>query len=237
MQEKLNKGILFGMLGNLFFVVFGLICLVYYYTYYGGSIHSRILEAAAYSVEFLGFGLLIYSDYLLIASARFRRLMKISFTAYIILEALMMVLELNAGYVSFYEPYSLPLAIVHAVVSAAACFSFLQLDADNTRFEVAIVAAIAAILAGMLGNILGVRVYFSIIINALAFSFLFGSILYLRKRGDIDIDCYGDRANVAEFSSASLFNDPEVIDSAKKKNITAQDEANVENEESESKTE
>lgn len=225
MQEKLKKGILFGMLGNLFFVAFGLICLLYYYTYYGVSIHSRILEVAAYCVEVFGFGLLIYSDYLLIASARFRRLMKISFTAYIILEALMMVLELNSAYLSFYEPYSLPLAIVHAVVSAAACFSFLQLDADNTRFEVVIVAAIAAILAGMFGNILGIRIYFGIIINALSFAFLFGSILFLMKRGDIDIDCYGDRARVAEFSSESLFNDPEVIASAKQKNIASQDEA------------
>lgn len=232
MQEKLNKGILFGMLGNVAFVVFGLVCLVYYYTYTGGVL-SRILEAVAYGIEVFGFGMLIYSDYLLIASARFRRLMKISFTAYIILEALMMILELNSGSLSFYQPYSLPLAIVHAVVSAAACFSFLQLDADNTKFEVVIVAAIAAILAGMFGNILGVRIYFSIIINALGFAFLFGSILFLMKRGDIDIDCYGDRARVAEFSSESLFSDPEVIASAKQKNIASQDEANETNEENE----
>lgn len=225
MQEKLKKGILFGMLGNIAFVVFGLICLVYYYTYYGGSLHSRILEAVAYGVEVFGFGMLIYSDYLLIASARFRRLMKISFTAYIILEALMMILELNSAYLSFYKPYSLPLAIVHAVVSAAACFSFLQLDAENTRFEVVIVAAIAAILAGMFGNILGIRIYFGIMINALGFAFLFGSIMFLQKRGDINIDCYGDRARVAEFSSESLFNDPEVIESAKKKNIVVDDES------------
>ncbi len=232
MQEKLNKGIWFGMLGNVAFVVFGLVCLVFYYTYDGGIV-SRILEAVAYGVEIIGFGLLIYSDYLLIASARFRRLMKISFTAYIILEALMMIMELNSGSLAFYKPYSLPLAIVHAVVSAAACFSFLQLDADNTKFEVVIVAAIAAILAGMFGNILGVRIYFSIIINALSFSFLFGSIIYMRKRGDIDIDCYGDRARVAEFSSESLFSDPEVVEPSNKKNIASQDDANVKNEDSE----
>ncbi len=62
MQEKLNKGIWFGMLGNVAFVVFGLVCLVFYYTYDGGIV-SRILEAVAYGVEIIGFGLLIYSDY------------------------------------------------------------------------------------------------------------------------------------------------------------------------------
>ncbi len=145
----------------------------------------------------------------------------------------MMIMELNSGSLAFYKPYSLPLAIVHAVVSAAACFSFLQLDADNTKFEVVIVAAIAAILAGMFGNILGVRIYFSIILNALSFSFLFGSIIYMRKRGDIDIDCYGDRARVAEFSSESLFSDPEVVEPSNKKKIASQDDANVKNEDSE----
>ena len=32
-QEKLTKGIFFGLIGNLLFVAFGLICLFYYYTY------------------------------------------------------------------------------------------------------------------------------------------------------------------------------------------------------------
>lgn len=209
MQEKLTKGIFFGLIGNILFVVFGLICLLYYYTYDAESIFSRIIEVTAYCTEFMGFGLLIYADYLLIASLRLRRMLKVCFSAYIVLEAVMMFLELNAYNFTFYEPYSLPLAIVHAVVSAMACFAFLQLDPDNTKYEVAIITCITLILAGMLGNILGIRVYFSIIASALGFSVLFGTIHYLRNREEIEIDCNGDRARVAEFNGSTLFNESE----------------------------
>lgn len=61
-QEKLTKGIFFGLAGNLLFVAFGLICLFYYYTYESGSIFSKVIEVTAYCTEFMGFGLLIYSD-------------------------------------------------------------------------------------------------------------------------------------------------------------------------------
>lgn len=210
MQEKLTKGIFFGLIGNILFVVFGLVCLLYYYTYNAEGIFSRIIEAIAYMVEFMGFGLLIYADYLLIASLRLRRMLKVSFSAYIVLEAMMMFLELNAYNFFFYQPYSLALAIVHAVVSAMACFAFLQLDPDNTKYEIAIVACIALILAGMLGNIFGIRIYFSIMASALGFVILFGAIHYLRSREEIEIDCYGDRANVAVYNSSTLFDDPEI---------------------------
>lgn len=210
MQEKLTKGIFFGLVGNILFVAFGLICLLYYYTYNAESIFSKIIEFIAYFTEFMGFGLLIYADYLLIASLRLRRMLKVCFSAYIVLEAVMMFLELNAYNFTFYQPYSLVLAIVHAVVSAAACFAFLQLDPENTKYEVAIITCIALILAGMLGNILGIRVYFSIMASALGFVVLFGAIHYLRSREEIEIDCYGDRANVAVFNSSTLFSDPEI---------------------------
>lgn len=204
-QEKLTKGIFFGLIGNAAFVAFGLICLLYYYTYSDGSFFSRSIEALAYCTELAGFGLLLYADYLLIKSIRLRRLLKFSFTAYVILEALMMILEINSYKISIYQPYSLPIAIVHAVISAAACLAFLQLDPDNVKYEVAVSACIVIILAGMLGNILGIRVYFGILLNAVSFCILFGSIMFLRSREEIEIDCYGDRANEAIFNSSTLF--------------------------------
>lgn len=206
MHEKLNKGLFFGLIGNILFVVFGIVCLIFYSTYSSESIISKLLEATAYAVEFMGFGLLVYSDYLLCVSLRLRRLLKISYTIYIVLEALIMVLELNSvRFDSFYRPYSTALAIVHAVVSGAACFSFLQLDPDNPKFEGAVVASIALIFCGMLGAILGIRVYFSVIINALGFSLFFGMVNFLRSREEIEIDCYGDKARVAEYNSSTIF--------------------------------
>lgn len=204
-QEKLTKGIFFGLIGNLLFVAFGLICLFYYYTYSNESLFSKIIEILAYCTEFMGFGLLLYADWLFIKSIRLRRLLKISFSSYIFFEAVMMILELNAYKIEAYEPYSLALAIVHAVISGMVCFSFLQLDPDNVKWEVAIGACFTLIIAGMLGNILGVRVYFSIITNAVGFSVLFAALKFFRDREQIEIDCRGDRANVSEFSSSTLF--------------------------------
>lgn len=209
MQEKLTKGIFFGLVGNILFIAFGLLCLLYYYTYEYGSIFTRIMEMLAYCTEITGFGLLAYADYLLATSIRLRRLLKVSFSAYIVIEAVMMILELNAYKIEFYQPYSLTLAIVHAVVSAAACFAFLQLDPDNVKWEVAVGSCITLILAGMLGNILGIRIYFSIILSALGFTVLFGALRFFHERQQIEIDCYGDRAVERVFNSSTLFSEDE----------------------------
>lgn len=204
-QEKLTKGIFFGLIGNLLFVAFGLICLLFYYTYNHGSFFSRLLEALAYSTEFLGFGLLAYADWLLITSIRMRKLLKFSFSAYIILEAVMMILELNSYRLNAYEPYSLPLAMVHAVVCGFACFAFLQLDPHNVKWEFAISACFTLIIAGMLGNILGIRIYFSIIVSAIGFAILFAALKFFHDRGEIEIDCHGDKAVETVYSSSTLF--------------------------------
>lgn len=204
-HEKLTKGIMFGLIGNLLFVAFGIVALFYYHTYHVGSIFSKIIEVFAYCIEFMGFGLLIYADWLLIKSIRLRRLLKFSFSAYIFLEAAMMILELNSYKVEAYEPFSLAVAMSHAVASGLACFAFLQLDPDNVKWEISVGACFTLILAGMFGCLFGERVYFSIITNAVGFSVLFGAMKFFREREEIEIDCYGDRANEAVFSSSTLF--------------------------------
>ena len=208
MHEKLEKGLFFGFIGNLLFVVFGLICAIYYYTYNSDAFYTRALEALAYCTEFLGFGLLVYSDVLLSMSLRLRRMLKVSYTAYIILEALMMVLELNSASLDFYRPYSLVLSIIHAVISGAACFAFLQLDPDNTKYEIAVVVCIGMVLFGMLGTIFGIRAYFGVLVNAVSFMTLFGVIRFFRAREEIEIDCYGDRARVAVYKSTMFTAQP-----------------------------
>ena len=53
----------------------------------------------------------------------------------------------------------------------------------------------------MFGSIIGIRIYFSIFLNAAAFTVLFGGIRYLTQRGEIEIDCHGDNPRPAEYSS------------------------------------
>lgn len=228
-HEKLTKGIMFGLIGNLLFVAFGIVGVLYYYTYDVESVFSKIIEVLAYCIEFMGFGLLIYADWLLIKSIRLRRLLKFSFSAYIVLEAVMMILELNSYKIEAYEPFSLTVAIVHAIASGLACFAFLQLDPDNVKWEIAIGACFTLILTGMLGNLFGERVYFSIITNAIGFSVLFGAMKFFRDREQLEIDCYGDRANEAVFTSSTLFSDDSDDDNDNDKdNDSDNDEAEAE---------
>ena len=201
MHEKLSAGLKSGMIGNLLFILFGLICVVFYATFKSESIHSRILEILAYVAEFSGFTILVWSDWLISSTVRMRKLLKLGMSFYIVLEALMMILELNSFRLDFYKPYSLLLAIVHSTISGLVCLAFLEFDPQAVKLEIMVVVCISIIFVGMLGNLLGIRIYFSIIINAVAFSLMFFSVNSLLKKEEIEIDCHGDKARVAEFKS------------------------------------
>ena len=169
------------------------------------SILSNVLEALAYIAEFSGFIILIYAGWLMFSAVRMRSWLKFGFSAYIVLEAVMMFLEINTAVFPFYAPYSLALAITHSVLSAAVCFSFIQLDPDRSKLEVVVIVCTGIMLGGMFGNIMGIRVYFSIISNAVGFTVLFAAIRYLLKREEIEIDCHGDNARVSEYNSSTFF--------------------------------
>ncbi|WP_297960534.1 hypothetical protein [uncultured Ruminococcus sp.] len=201
MHERLYKGLKACMIGNLLFLLFSVVCLIYYATFEDGSAVSKILELIAYGCEFGGFALLIWGDWLIASSIRFRNLMKLCFTLYIVLESVMMILELNSYKFSFYKPYSLALAIAHAAVSGFVCLTFLQLETDKKPLERSVIICAAIIFAGMLGNILGLRIYFSIMVNGIAYALMFFLIMRLIKREEIEVDCHGDRARVAEYKS------------------------------------
>ena len=85
------------------------------------------------------------------------------------------------------------------------CFSFIQLDPNRSKLEVVVIVCTGIMLGGMFGNIMGIRVYFSIISNAVGFTLLFAAIRYLLKREEIEIDCHGDNARVSEYNSSTFF--------------------------------
>ncbi|MBQ9898497.1 MAG: hypothetical protein IJM44_03465 [Ruminococcus sp.] len=206
MHKTLSRGLTAGLIGNILFVLFAFVCFIFYKSYVPDSTGSNTLEVIAYLCLFSGFGMLIFSDVCICRTVRMRQWLKFGFTAYIVMEALMMYLELNSyKYESFYEPYSLMLAILHAVFSAAICLTFVSLDPDKKCLEVMVIITIGMILCGMLGNLMGIRIYFSILTNAVALTVLFASLKYMMKREMIEIDCHGDRARVAEYNSNTFF--------------------------------
>ena len=85
--------------------------------------------------------------------------------------------------------------IARALLASEEVIAKLISNAPDSREELKISVS------GMLGNIMGIRIYFSILVNAFAFSLLFAGIRFLTKREEIDIDVYGDRATVTEYSS------------------------------------
>ena len=113
MREKLNNSIFFGMIGNLLFILFAFVCIIYHLTYKNESGLSDILAAIAYTIEFCGFAMLLFADYLIWNAVRDRNYLKIGFSIYIVFEAVMMVMELNSYRIKFYSPYSMGLAIFH----------------------------------------------------------------------------------------------------------------------------
>ncbi len=201
MQKKLSWGLNLGLIGNIFFLIFGFVCYIYYLIFSKDGIVVPFIEVIAYASEAIGFILLLASDILLCSTLRGRIWLKIGFSVYIFTELAMMIMELISFRLDFYEPYSLVLAIFHAIFSAAVCFSFITLDSSKLGLEILITVCFGIILCGMFGNIFGVRIYFSIITNAIAFTVLFAGIKFLRSRESIEIDCYGDKARVSEYKS------------------------------------
>lgn len=201
MHEKLSKGLTFGLVGNIFFVLFSIICYIYYRVFGIEGIVVKFIEILAYACEAAGFVFLIMSIILISRTTRMRTWLKVGFSVYIAVELVLMVLELNSYRLNFYKPYSLTLSIVHSVFSAAVCFSFLSLDSGKRCLEIMVTVSIAIMLCGMLGNIFGIRIYFSILVNAVSFIVLFASIKWMLSREMIEIDCHGDRARVTEYKS------------------------------------
>ncbi len=157
MHERLNFGLKLSVIGNILFIAFGLVCFIFYLTY-SDSFLTSLLCFLAYAIEIGGFAVLAMGDWFMATAMRFRTTMKAAWSFYIVLEAAMMVLELNSTNIRMYKPYSLPLAIAHSVISGLVCLTFLQLEKDNKKLELRVIICICMIFAGMLGNILGIRV-------------------------------------------------------------------------------
>ena len=171
MHKKLDIGLKLGMLGNIVFLLFGAITFIYMKMMQKNTKESTLLniERFEYFLLFLGFAMIFAAAYFILISVRMRGKLKIAMWLYGCMEAFLM------------------------------CFSFLQFDPYKKPFEILIIVCIAIILVGMLGNVFEIRLYFSILFNAVAMTVLFAGIIYMLKKEIIEIDCHGDSARVAEY--------------------------------------
>ena len=205
-----------GRTGNILFVVFIVICLIYYYSFANKGNYIIPFEILAYAVESIGFALFAVSIIWLDRLVRARGLMKTLLLVYIITEVGLMLLEFDFIFPNVYNGLSLPLTIGHSIFSAGVVLSMLALDPSNKKMEAFVIITCTIMLAGMFLGLAGYRVYASILLNAFAYIFFFSAIQYQLHLDELDIDCYGDKAPEAKFDSTMFADTPLLVEKPKK---------------------
>lgn len=205
-----------GRTGNILFVVFIVICLIYYYSFAQKGKFLIPFEVVAYGVELMGFAFFSIGVIWLDKLVRARAVMKVLLLVYITVEVILMLLEFQFIFPESYNGLSLPLTIIHSIFSAGVAFSLLSLDPSNKKMEIFVIITCSLMLAGMLFGLAGYRVYASILVNAFAYIFFFSAMLHQLRLDELDIDCYGDKARVSTFDSTMFADSPLMVEKPKK---------------------
>lgn len=205
-----------GRMGNIMFVVFIVICLIYFYSFANRGNYIIPFEIIAYAVESIGFALFSVGVIWLDKLVRARGVMKVLLLVYIATEAVLMLLEFKFIFPNVYHGLSLPLTIGHSIFSAGVALSLLSLDPSNRKMEAFVIITCTIMLAGMFLGLLGYRVYASILVNAFAYIFFFSAMQYQLHLDELDIDCYGDKATEAKFDSTMFADSPLLVEKPKK---------------------
>ncbi|GEM_PF-284877 len=216
-----------GRYGNILFIVFIVVCLIYYYSLAKNGHYVIPFEVVAYVIETGAFVLFTLSIVWLDRLVRARGLMKVLLIVYITVEVILMLLEfqLIPFMRSIYYGLSLTLIICHVLFSTGVAFSLLMLDPQNTKLQKIVVITCALILAGMLPGIAGYRVYASMLVNAVAYIFFFTAMEQTLRVEEMDIDCYGDRAESTSFTSTMFADSPLMKEIPGKQKLSLQQRA------------
>jgi len=195
--------IIMGIYSNIMFILFIIICLFYYDIYGNSGIASTPFEIIAFTVETLGFILMAISIFGIILIVRQRMIMKILMAIYLVVEVVIMFADF--GFLSpgnWYNGYSKVLIILHAIFSATVCLSYMSLDYKKIPFQIIVGIASCIMLAGMFCIIFNIRIYASVLTNSVAYLFLYVAMIIQLNLEILQVDCYGDKANVVEYKSS-----------------------------------
>ena len=201
-----------GRLANILFIVFIVISLIYYAVFAKTGKFFIPFEVVAFSIEAIAFVLFAVCAVWLDRLVRARGVMKVLLIVYITVEVALMLLEF--GLVPFLSPIgkSMAFIIAHVIFSAGVSLSLLMLDPQNKRLQTIVIITTGIILAGMLTAAADYRVYASILVNALAYIVFFSAMVRQLALEEMDIDCYGDTAEVSEISSTMFADTPTMVE-------------------------
>lgn len=183
-KQRFIRAMKLGVVANIFFIVFIVICFAYYFTLNHINI---IIEIFAYAVELTGFVLISFSTIDLIKSIKQLLFLKIAMPLYCIIEIVVMLLEVGFIKLPFWDSMSSVAIITHVVLSIFTVLAFLPLDINNKHLEITVVIISIIMLMGSLGY----RVYFSVLINTVAFIALYGILLFQLNHEQISIQFNG----------------------------------------------
>ncbi|MCC8068276.1 MAG: hypothetical protein LIO71_00685, partial [Ruminococcus sp.] len=196
MFQKINniKGYLkIGIIANGFFILFIIVCMVYYSIYLKTEIQSNLVEGIAYGLEAIGFILMAVYIVGFVGKLKDRNLLKGALIVYFITELCIILMDFNfLDIEDAYNPSSKILIISHSIFSGLVLFSHITFDSKQISLQIATAVGTVISLCGVFCVAYGTRVYISILINAIAYVIYYSWVLYLIKTERVYIDCYGD---------------------------------------------
>ncbi|MCD7801040.1 MAG: hypothetical protein LUG94_07540 [Ruminococcus sp.] len=209
MFQKINniKGYLkIGIIANGFFILFIIVCMVYYSIYLKTEIQSNLVEGIAYGLEAIGFILMAVYIVGFVGKLKDRNLLKGALIVYFITELCIILMDFNfLDIEDAYNPSSKILIISHSIFSGLVLFSHITFDSKQISLQIATAVGTVISLCGVFCVAYGTRVYISILINAIAYVIYYSWVLYLIKTERVYIDCYGDVIEDIHYSSKDFF--------------------------------
>lgn len=191
----------FSLFGNICFIIFIIICLFYYYLFGEDGMAVIAFDIAAYAVETAGFLLYLFGMIGLCRNVVGCKPLKVLMIVYIIAEILLMLLDFRFIKLEVYNGQSVPLIIVHAILSAAIALTHLTLERNRQQLNLAVLILVVIMLGGMFSAALNFRIYGSIFMNAVGYIFFYARMIYLIDQEELEVSCYTDPVRVTTYKS------------------------------------
>jgi len=204
------------LLSNILFVFFIIFTLLYYSYYLRTGNTNAVVEFIAYTIECSGFIILLTATVGYVVNLRFRMPLKIAMIIYFLTEFSIMILDFNViDAEEFYTPASKVLIISHCIFSSVVALLYMYLDPEKKCLQISCGIASVIMMLASFSIVFRVRVYASVLVNSIAYIFLFASILFFTKKEMIYADFHDDQAKVYEDDSSTIFEN-DVIEKKKK---------------------
>jgi hypothetical protein len=200
-QIRFGTALGIGIVSNIFFFLFIILAIYYRELFLQFGEPNPVLEAIAWSCEAAGFLLMAISVTIICVRVQDCKFTKKMMILYLFVESIVMFLDFKFIDTPWFDTFSIPLIIGHAIFSALACYSYSAFDPYSKLYKFFVILASMISLGGMLWLVFGYQIYFSVLTNCGAYLMLFIATSMLYRLEIIEVPCNGDPVNVVETKS------------------------------------